>query len=130
MSDAMKQHGAFSWNELVTGDVEAAKGFYQQLFGWEFEEFNAAGMPYTVAKVGDKEVAGMMATPAGSDSMPPQWGAYVTVDDVDASAAKVEALGGKILVPIEDIPDIGRYCVVQDPQGAILSLMTYAAEQG
>jgi predicted enzyme related to lactoylglutathione lyase len=56
------------------------------------------------------------------------WGVYVTVDDVDATAAKAEELGGKILVPPTDIPNVGRFCVLQDPQGSVISAITYAMD--
>jgi predicted enzyme related to lactoylglutathione lyase len=126
MNDAMKQHGAFSWNELMTSDVSAAKTFYASLLGWSIEDMTMEnGMIYTVVKAGGKEVGGIMATPAESAGMPPQWGAYVTVDDVDASALQAQQLGGKLLLPAQDIPSVGRFCVIQDPQGATLSLITY-----
>ncbi len=123
--DCMKQHGAFSWNELTTADVTAAKVFYGELLGWQFQDIDAGGMDYTMIKVDDKEVGGMMATPAEAKGMPPAWGAYVTVDDVDARVAQVEQLGGKICVAPQDIPDVGRFSVIQDPQGATLMLITY-----
>jgi len=53
------------------------------------------------------------------------WGGYVTVDDVDASAKQAVTLGGKILLEARDIPNVGRFCVIADPQGATLSLITY-----
>ncbi len=53
------------------------------------------------------------------------WGIYVTVSDVDATAKKVGELGGKILFPPTDIPNVGRFCVIQDPQGAVISAITY-----
>jgi predicted enzyme related to lactoylglutathione lyase len=58
--------------------------------------------------------------------MPPAWGVYVTVDDADAVARRVETLGGKLLRAPEDIPSVGRFCVLQDPQGATLCAMQYA----
>jgi predicted enzyme related to lactoylglutathione lyase len=126
MDDAMKQHGAFSWNELMTSDVSAAKTFYAGLLGWSIEDMTMQnGMIYSVVKAGGKEVGGIMATPTETAGMPPQWGAYVTVDDVDASALQAQQLGGKLLLPAQDIPGVGRYCVIQDPQGATLSLITY-----
>ena len=125
MTDTMKQHGAFSWNELMTTDVSAAKAFYGDLFGWVLEDMQANDMGYTMAKAGGKEVAGIMAMPPEAGKMPPMWGAYVTVDDVEASAKQAEALGGKILIAPRDIPDVGRFCVICDPQGATLSLITY-----
>lgn len=128
MSNAMKQHGAFSWNELMTTDVEGAKAFYQQMFGWAYEEMSDTEMTYHVAKAGEMETAGVMGMPPQAQGMPPVWGAYVTVDDVDASAAKAEELGGKIVVPLTDIPKVGRFCVIVDPQGAALSIITYSEE--
>jgi len=125
MTEPMKQHGAFSWNELMTTDVEAAKAFYGDLFGWTLENMPTNDMAYTMAKAGDREVAGLMAMPPEAGTMPPTWGAYVTVDDVETSAKQAEALGGKIMMAPRDIPDVGRFCVICDPQGATLSLITY-----
>jgi hypothetical protein len=126
MNEDSFKHGAFGWNELMTTDVEAAKRFYTSLFGWETEDMNNTGMKYTTVKVDGKEVAGMMALPEEVAAMPPAWGCYITVADVDDTAAKVESLGGKLLRPPEDIPNVGRFCVIQDPQGAVLCAMTYA----
>ena len=58
--------------------------------------------------------------------MPPAWGCYITVDNVDETMAKCTALGGKTLVPPMDVPTVGRMAVLQDPQGAVFSVMTYA----
>jgi len=95
MTDPMKQHGAFSWYELMTTDVSAAKTFYGNLFGWVLEDMQTNDMEYTMARAGDKEVAGIMGMPPEAGDMPPTWGAYVTVDDVEASAKQAEALGGQ-----------------------------------
>lgn len=124
MSDSMKQHGAFSWNELMTTDVEAAKSFYGELLGWTMQDLKM-NMPYTMVKAGDNEVGGIMKIPPDAAGMPPQWGAYVTVDDVDAMSQRVGEIGGKLIMPPTDIPDVGRFCVIQDPQGATLALITY-----
>ncbi len=125
MTEAMKLHGAFSWNELMTNDVAGAKAFYSELLGWNLTDMASSLGDYTMAKAGDTEVAGIMATPREAGGMPPAWGAYVTVDDVDAMPSRVESLGGKVLVPPQDIPDVGRFVVIQDPQGATLMLITY-----
>ncbi len=125
MTDPMKQHGAFSWNELMTTDVDGAKTFYGKLFGWALEELEGPDMPYTIAKADTKEVAGIMGMPPEAGGMPPTWGAYVTVKDVDSSAKEAESLGGKIMLAPRDIPDVGRFCVICDPQGAALSMITY-----
>ncbi len=125
MTDMMKKHGAFSWNELMTTDIKAAKTFYGDMFGWVFNDMQSNDMEYTTVKAGDQDVAGITGMPPEAGQMPPMWGAYVTVDDVEASAKQAEALGGKILLAPLDIPDIGKFCVIADPQGAALSMITY-----
>lgn len=124
MSNPMKQHGAFSWNELMTNDVDGAKSFYAEMFNWKYDEVND-DMQYSMAKADEQEVAGLMPTPPEAGKMPPMWGGYVTVDDVEASAKQVKDLGGSILLEPRDIPEVGRFCVISDPQGATLSLITY-----
>ena len=66
-----------------------------------------------------------LKTPPDAGAMPPAWGCYVTVDDVDAIAERVPGLGGKVFVPPMDIPGVGRFTVIADPQGAVLNLITY-----
>lgn len=123
--EAMKTHGAFSWNELVTTDISAAKSFYSTLFGWQLEDQESEQMTYTMAKAGDKEVAGMMAMPKEAEGMPSAWGGYVTVDDVDKQVKRAENLGATTLVEPRDIPNIGRFSVISDPQGAMITMITY-----
>jgi predicted enzyme related to lactoylglutathione lyase len=126
MSNVFQQHGAFSWCELMTTDTAAAKEFYSRLFGWEMAEGPVAGMTYNVVKIGDREVGGLMDMPPDMPpTKPPSWGVYVTVDDVDTSAQLVADLGGQVLVPPIDIPNVGRFAVIQDPQGATLSIISY-----
>ena len=124
--DAFKTHGAFSWNELVTSDPEGAARFYGDLFGWRVATMPLSQGHYRTVSVGDTAVGGIMATPPNAGPMPPTWGCYVTVDDVDAVLARCAALGGKTLVPPMDIPAVGRMAVLQDPQGAVLSVMAYS----
>jgi predicted enzyme related to lactoylglutathione lyase len=123
--EAMKQHGAFSWNELLTTDVQGAKAFYGELLGWTLQDTSEHGVEYTIIKAGENQVGGIMAIPAEAKGMPAAWGAYVTVNDVDKMAARAEKLGGRICVPPRDIPGVGRFALIQDPQGAMVSLITY-----
>ena len=125
MDDKLMRNGVFSWFELMTTDVDAAKSFYTTLLGWETYEMPMENMKYTVVKVHDEDTAGIMTMPPDSGEMPPTWGIYITVDDVDATAAKAKDLGGKILVEPQDIPEVGRFCVIQDPQGAWFAVITY-----
>lgn len=124
MTDPIKKHGVFSWNELMTTDMAAAKSFYSKMFNWQLQDMGTE-MPYTMAKLGDQEVAGLMPMPPEVGKMPPMWGAYVAVDDVAASAKQAETLGGKVLLEPRDIPDVGRFCVISDPQGATLNIITF-----
>jgi uncharacterized protein len=119
-------HGAFSWCELNTPDPEAALRFYGELLGWTHQTSPMPMGNYHVVKVGDTSVGGIMAPPPGSPPMPAAWGAYVTVDDVDACAKRAVELGGKLVYGPADIEEVGRMAVIVDPQGAALSLITYA----
>lgn len=116
MACEMTTPGFFSWNELMTTDVAGAKAFYGQLLGWTMEDKPMAetGMSYTVVKVGGTYVGGIMPRPAEVGDMPPLWGSYVTVADVDASARKAVELGGRVYKEPTDIPGVGRFCVVGD----------------
>lgn len=125
MDELFKTHGAFSWFELMTTDIEAAKIFYTKLFGWTTEDMPMEGGTYTVVKVKDKGRGGIMNMPPDAQGMPPMWGVYVTVNDVDATAKKAQELGGKVIMPPKDIPDVGRFCVIQDPQGATIAAISY-----
>ncbi|MBN2887695.1 MAG: VOC family protein [Chromatiaceae bacterium] len=129
MDDKYRQHGAFSWCELMTTDVPDAKRFYSRLFGWTLEPAPVPGLEYTLVKYGGEQMGGIMAMPSGCQDMRPSWGVYVTVEDVDAAAKLAEELGGKVLVPPQDIPRVGRFCVLQDPQGAAINVITYNMAQ-
>jgi len=127
-TEAMKVHGAFSWNELMTTDITAAKSFYSELFGWKLKDEDSGDMAYTMASAGDREVAGMMEIPDETKGMPPSWGGYVTVDNVDQQIERARKLGAKTVVEPKDIPNIGRFAVITDPQGAMLTMITYTGE--
>jgi Predicted enzyme related to lactoylglutathione lyase len=121
-------HGSFIWHELMTPDTGAAKAFYTKILGWTPNDMEMPGFTYTTFAVPDfpSGVAGMMAlTPEmTSQGIPPNWTGYVQVDDVDAMAADYKKAGGTVHREPEDIPDIGRFAVVADPQGAVLCIMT------
>ena len=124
--DTTKTHGAFSWSELMTSDPAAATEFYGKLFGWTAQTMDMGSGPYHVVKVGDTSVGGIMKTPAEASGTPSMWGCYVTVDNVEKTLTDCAALGGKTLVPAMDVPGVGRMAVIQDPQGAVLSVMAYS----
>ncbi|MCK9686931.1 VOC family protein [Scleromatobacter humisilvae] len=114
----------FVWYELMTADAPAAIDFYKQVVGWSAQDSGMPGGIYTLMMVGDAQVAGVMQTPDELKAIgaPSAWSGYLAVDDVDAMAARVLAAGGKVLRPAEDIPGIGRFAVVADPQNAAFML--------
>ena len=122
-------HGTFCWNELGTKDLDAAKRFYTELLGWQLKESNAAGMAYhEIVAPNGEHIGGLYQMGAEYGDAPAHWMAYVAVEDVDATAGRVEELGGKVCVPPTDIPTVGRFSVINDPSGATLSLIKLAGE--
>lgn len=128
MDTKYKLHGAFSWCELLTSDVVEAKRFYGKLFGWDLETAPMPGVDYTLVKYGGEQMGGIMAIPPACEDARPFWGVYVTVDDVDATAKLTVEMGGKVCNGPHDIPQVGRFCVLQDPQGAVLNVISYLKE--
>ena len=128
--EAFTTHGAFSWSELMTSNPRAATEFYGSLFGWKVEKMEMPTGAYHVVKVGDAGIGGIMGMPPGAGPMPPNWCPYVTVNDVDATAKQCAALGGKVMNEPQDIPGVGRFAVIADPQGAVLNVITYAPREG
>jgi uncharacterized protein len=115
--------GAPSWSESLTTDVAKATEFYTSLFGWTAEVKHMPGADYTVFRHGGVDIAGMMAVP--HPDVPPHWGTYFTVNNVDEAATMAKELGGKLFIPPMDIPGIGRFCGILSPQGVRFSAIKY-----
>ena len=115
--------GAINWNELMTPNIEAAGNFYRKVFDWSSDLVDTSeDSSYTIFKAGTMMIAGMMARPARLANVPPNWLTYFGVADVDATAAKAGETGGKVMQPPMDIPNIGRFAVCLDGQGAAFAL--------
>jgi uncharacterized protein len=113
--------GTFSWVDLQTSDQEAAKAFYADLLGWDYDEVPVAeGATYSMAQLQGQSVAAIGGLQG--DEMPPHWNCYVTVESADASADRASELGATVVAPAFDVFDAGRMAVFQDPQGAFLSV--------
>jgi uncharacterized protein len=114
--------GKFNWADLSTSDREAAVDFYGELFGWEGDDQPAgeSGI-YTLFRQGGKQVAGG-GEPPPDQPMPPAWTPYITVDDVDATAARVEGSGGTVMMPPMDVMGQGRMAIFSDPTGAVVAV--------
>ncbi len=117
-------HPKFVWYELVTTDLEGAKAFYSKVVEWGSEPFEGGATPYTVLTVDGKGIGGMMAMPAEVKGAPSHWLGYVSCANVDEASKQVVALGGKLHRAAADIPSVGRFAVVADPQGAAFVLFT------
>jgi predicted enzyme related to lactoylglutathione lyase len=119
-----REPGALCWTELATRDTKAAEKFYTQLFGWNAKTGTDGGMEYTEFSVpGAAAGAGMLAMQPEWGNVPPHWTPYFQVADCDATVAKATSLGGTALVPATDIPNVGRFAMLQDPQGAVFAII-------
>jgi len=121
--DAPISEGTFLWDELVTSDVDGAKSFYTEVIDWTPRDMDMGDKgTYTIfQRAGEVDVAGCMAAPEGMQA-PPHWLPYLATDDVDATVAKAKELGATVFLEGEDIPNIGRIAVLQDPVGAVFGL--------
>src|SRR5215203_4460984 len=113
--------GKFVWHDHTSGDVEKAKSFYTELLGWEIEMFDGGGMNYPMIRANGAMHGGFGESQGGS---PPHWLGHVAVEDADQTAEKVKAAGGTIYYGPSDIPEVGRFFIFADPQGAVLSAFT------
>jgi uncharacterized protein len=114
----------FVWYELMTTDLAAARAFYSKVVGWEPKNAEMPGTEYWLFNMGEKQMAGLMDLPEESRKMgtPSSWIGYVGVESVDAAEAKSKASGGRTYQPPTDIPGVGRFAVLADPTGAVISL--------
>jgi predicted enzyme related to lactoylglutathione lyase len=119
-------HGAFHWNELRTRDAERAKRFYAETIGWSFEAMATPdGHTYWVAMQDGKPVAGLFPlTSPQFDEVPESWMSFLAVDDVDSRVAKAVEAGAKLVMPVFDVPDVGRIAMLREPGGAGIGWMT------
>jgi len=120
--------GSFVWYELLTGDVAAAKRFYDAVVGWDIEpQSGMPGMDYRMIRRSDGGNAGggVMAIDEAmrSHGARPVWLGYLSVDDVDATVVAVQADGGTVMMPPWEVPGVGRMAMVTDPQGAPFYVM-------
>lgn len=119
--------GTFCWVDLGTTDLEGARSFYGELFGWELVEVDTPDGVYIVARVQGKDVAGMHAHGEGDAH---NWDSYISVDDLDAALARVPELGGEVTSGPHDIPGSARMAVITDPSGARVCLWQAAGYAG
>jgi len=118
--------GSAVWNELMTTDTDAATKFYTELFGWTAKAQDMGTMIYTVFSKGETMVGGMMKIGPEMGGAPPHWMNYFGTADCDATVERSQRAGGKTIVPPTDIPGVGRFAVLSDPQGAAFAVLKFA----
>jgi predicted enzyme related to lactoylglutathione lyase len=120
---ASANDGLFVWYEHLTKDPAAAMAFYGDVVGWKTQPFTEAG-DYVMWVGSQGPLGGVMKLPeeVARAGAPPHWMAHVLVDDVDATAALARKLGGRVHKEPTDIPTVGRFAVLGDPQGAVISV--------
>lgn len=124
-------HGQFHWNELRTRDAERAKRFYASTVGWSFEaSATPDGETYWVALQDGQPVAGLFPlTSPRFDGVPESWMSFLAVDDVDARVAKAVEAGAGLVMPIFDVPGVGRIAMLREPGGAGIGWITPVGAQ-
>jgi uncharacterized protein len=136
---AVYVHGSITWSGLQTRTQSASVDFLTSLLEVELEEFSVGGQPFFVIQPEDEngsnadlaepyqpKGSGVVQAPVWMpQNTPPFWLSCVQVDNVDYTASKVAALGGTMIAHPADITGIGRYCTIKDPQGGLISLITY-----
>ncbi len=118
--------GSFVWCELMTTDTAASESFYKKIVGWTSVPFAPDGSYTVFSNRAGAGVAGLMTLPAAAKQMgaPPNWLMYVGTPNVNDTAVRIAQLGGRVLKQPEDIPNTGRFAVVQDPYGATFGIYT------
>lgn len=116
--------GTFCWDEVYSHDLEATSKYMKAVFGWDHDVMPLEQGPYHIYKLGDRMVGGSMNMPQPMRDMgvPPHWVSYIHVEDVDAKTAEAQKLGAEVVMPPMDIPNIGRFSFIKDPQGAVVAL--------
>jgi predicted enzyme related to lactoylglutathione lyase len=122
------REGDHVWYELLTTDPDAAAEFYTGAVGWKVRNSGMEGVDYRLWSAPDADIGGLMKLPDGAP-MPPMWLGYVGVADVDRKAAEVKQRGGAIHMPPTDIPNVGRFAMVADPQGVVFYVMRGNSDQ-
>jgi predicted enzyme related to lactoylglutathione lyase len=117
--------GRFVWHELMTPDTAGATAFYSKVVPWRTAPSSVPG--YTIWMSGQTQVGGLMAQPGNASDAPPHWLVYIGTPNVDATCSKAQGLGARVCKPAQDIPNVGRFAVLADPQGAVFAVFTPGA---
>lgn len=112
----------FIWQELITPDPDAAAAFYGSVVGWTTQRYEGGG-DYRQFLAGGRGVGGLVKSPGSAAPGSASWMGYLGVSHVDEEVRALQAAGGSVLRAPGDIPTVGRFAVVADPQGAVFTLL-------
>jgi predicted enzyme related to lactoylglutathione lyase len=116
-----KPAGTPTWVDLIAPDAEAARAFYQAVFGWEYDVGGPEYGGYTTARLGQRMAAGITGNMPGAPPMPAAWNLYFATDDIEADVARAVELGAQVLSPAMTVGEFGGMATCQDPTGAAFS---------
>ncbi len=127
----MNKHGDFIWYELMTSDADAAQRFYGAMLEWSFASGGISDMDYRIINAPEHAVGGLMpiSPEMAEQGARPGWLGYIGVDDVDKCIESIVHGGGTVHMPATDIPGVGRFALVADPQGAPFYIMRGASDE-
>ena len=125
------KHGEFIWYELMSPDVDASKAFYNAVVGWTISDRPEGEMDYRMIGALDGFAGGVLGLSADmiAGGATAGWMGYFGVNDVDATVAAVSAAGGQVHLPAVDMPDVGRFAMLSDPQGVVFYVMRGASDE-
>lgn len=121
--------GTICWRELATKDLEKAKGFYNEMFGWNIEQSKITPMTYAEIHIDGAARGGMMPIDENWGDVQSHWTAYIAVADADDTAAKIKANGGTMRNEPFDAPGVGRIGLCIDPCGANFAIIQFETPQ-
>ena len=130
-AEIVNEPGAYTWSELITTDVEGSKSFYQAVFGWSGDTQTSGPVEYTQWMIGDRPVGGMMQKPDMIPAeVPPHWGVYFAVANIDDGIAKVKELGGSVMMEDPIDTPAGKVVPVADSHGANFNIIELSGDVG
>jgi len=122
-AQVLHEPGALDWFELTTNDAEKAGEFYEQVLGWEVKAEDFGGTAYTTCWVGETAVAGILPAESLPEGVAPNWGVVFSVEDCAGTVEKATSAGAEVLFGPEDMPSVGQYAGLRDPQGAAFAII-------
>ena len=122
-AQVLHEPGAMDWFELATNDAEKAGEFYEKVLGWEVKTEDFGGTEYTTCWSGESAVAGILPAASLPEGVAPNWSVYFAVEDCAATVEKATSSGGELVFGPQDMPSVGQFAGLRDPQGAAFAVI-------